>query len=165
LSIVAASSIQVGSSYGRCALSLLERTSSPCFGFSNTSHRLTPAWRFKRGSATRETRWLTVTACVKSHIVFAAVIHKDARKSGRKEKAMKYIFCVALLSAVSFGALAQTGGGGQQTSGRAAVEACLTKCSNDDSSCRRVCPITFSGPCLSSCDSRAQSCRQSCQAR
>jgi hypothetical protein len=78
---------------------------------------------------------------------------------------MKYMFCVVLLSAVSFGALAQTGGGGQQTSGRAAVEACLTKCSNDDSSCRRVCPITFSGPCLSSCDSRAQSCRQSCQAR
>jgi hypothetical protein len=78
---------------------------------------------------------------------------------------MKYMFCAALLSAVSFGALAQTGGGGQQTSGRGAVEACLTKCSNDDASCRRVCPVTFSGPCLSSCDSRAQSCRQSCQAR
>jgi hypothetical protein len=77
---------------------------------------------------------------------------------------MKYIFWVALLSAVSFGAIAQTGGG-QQSSGRGAVEACLTKCSNDDASCRRVCPVTFSGPCLSSCDSRAQSCRQSCQGR
>ena len=75
---------------------------------------------------------------------------------------MKYVFCVALLSAVSFGAFAQSGGGGQ---GRGGVEACLTKCSNDDASCRRVCPITFNGPCLSSCDNRTQSCRQGCQAR
>jgi hypothetical protein len=75
---------------------------------------------------------------------------------------MKYMVWAALLSAISFGAFAQTGGG-QSSSGRAAIEACLTKCSNDDASCRRVCPITFSGPCLSSCDNRAQSCRQSCQ--
>jgi hypothetical protein len=78
---------------------------------------------------------------------------------------MKFLFCVALLSVTTFGALAQSGGSGQGPGGRDAVDACLTKCSNDDSSCRRVCPITFNGPCLSSCDSRAQSCRNTCQSR
>jgi hypothetical protein len=75
---------------------------------------------------------------------------------------MKLLFCVALLSIISVSALAQGGVTGQKTG---AVEACLTKCSNDDASCRRACPITFSGPCLSSCDNRTQTCRQSCQGR
>ena len=66
---------------------------------------------------------------------------------------MKLLFFVALLSIVSVGVLAQGGMSGQKTG---AVEACQTKCSNDDASCRRACPITFSGPCLSSCDNRTQ---------
>jgi hypothetical protein len=70
---------------------------------------------------------------------------------------MKFLFCVALLSITASNAFAQ--------GGRDAVEACMTKCSNDDASCRRVCPVTFNGPCLSSCDSRVQSCRQTCQSR
>ena len=75
---------------------------------------------------------------------------------------MKLGFCVVLLSLLTFDALAQSGVGGQRTGG---VEACLAKCSSDDSSCRRACPVTFSGPCLNSCDIRTQSCRQTCQSR
>jgi hypothetical protein len=75
---------------------------------------------------------------------------------------MKLGFCVVLLSLLTFDAMAQSGVSGQKTGG---VEACLAKCSSDDSSCRRACPITFSGPCLSSCDNRTQSCQQTCQSR
>jgi hypothetical protein len=48
---------------------------------------------------------------------------------------------------------------------RQAVEACLAQCASSDASCRRVCPVTFSGPCLTNCDARVQTCRQSCQPR
>jgi hypothetical protein len=45
----------------------------------------------------------------------------------------------------------------------ATSDRCLADCANQDASCKRVCPATFSTPCLSSCDSQAQICRQSCQ--
>ena len=77
---------------------------------------------------------------------------------------MKLSLCVlGLLSAMTLDAFGQTGAGGQKAGSREVVEACMTKCSSDDSTCRRTCPITFSGPCLSSCDNRSQSCRQGCQ--
>jgi len=47
----------------------------------------------------------------------------------------------------------------------AAVEACMANCTNENASCKRVCPTTLSTPCLSACDSQAQTCRQTCQTR
>jgi len=47
----------------------------------------------------------------------------------------------------------------------AAADACFSSCANQNESCKRVCPTTFSTPCLSACDSQAQTCRQSCQNR
>jgi hypothetical protein len=47
----------------------------------------------------------------------------------------------------------------------AAADACIASCANENASCKRVCPTTFSTPCLSACDSQAQTCRQSCQNR
>jgi hypothetical protein len=44
-------------------------------------------------------------------------------------------------------------------------DACFANCSNQNASCKRVCPTTFNTPCLSACDSQAQTCRQSCQPR
>ena len=46
-----------------------------------------------------------------------------------------------------------------------AADACFANCTNQNASCKRVCPTTFSTPCLSACDSQAQTCRQSCQNR
>ena len=47
----------------------------------------------------------------------------------------------------------------------AATDACFANCANENASCKRVCPITFSTPCLNACDSRMQTCRQGCQQR
>lgn len=47
----------------------------------------------------------------------------------------------------------------------AAADACFANCTNENASCKRVCPTTFSTPCLSACDSQMQTCRQSCQGR
>jgi hypothetical protein len=43
--------------------------------------------------------------------------------------------------------------------------ACFANCSNQNASCKRVCPTTFNTPCLNACDSQLQTCRQSCQSR
>lgn len=75
----------------------------------------------------------------------------------------KILVCSILWMIMSSACLGQASG--DRAANRQAVEACLSQCSSSDSSCRRVCPITFSGPCLSSCDARAQTCRQSCQKR
>jgi hypothetical protein len=45
----------------------------------------------------------------------------------------------------------------------ATAEACFANCANQNASCKRVCPVTFSTPCLSACDSQLQTCRQACQ--
>jgi hypothetical protein len=47
----------------------------------------------------------------------------------------------------------------------AAADACFANCANQNTSCKRVCPVTFSTPCLSACDSQMQTCRQGCQSR
>jgi hypothetical protein len=47
----------------------------------------------------------------------------------------------------------------------AAADACMANCANENASCKRVCPTTFSTPCLSACDSQVQTCRQGCQRR
>ncbi len=47
----------------------------------------------------------------------------------------------------------------------AASDACFSRCADQNASCKRVCPTTFSTPCLSGCDTQAQTCRQSCQNR
>lgn len=44
-------------------------------------------------------------------------------------------------------------------------DACLAGCANDNASCKRVCPTTFSSPCFTACDSQAQTCRQGCENR
>jgi hypothetical protein len=44
-------------------------------------------------------------------------------------------------------------------------DACFANCSNQNASCKRVCPTTFNTPCLNACDSQQQTCRQSCQAK
>jgi hypothetical protein len=40
---------------------------------------------------------------------------------------------------------------------------CLVNCENQNDSCKRMCPATYSGPCMSACDNQAQFCRQGCQ--
>ena len=45
----------------------------------------------------------------------------------------------------------------------AAADACFANCASQNTSCKRVCPTTFSIPCLNACDSQAQTCRQGCQ--
>jgi hypothetical protein len=47
----------------------------------------------------------------------------------------------------------------------ASADACMANCSNQNASCKRVCPTTFSTPCLNACDSQAQTCQRGCQAR
>ena len=47
----------------------------------------------------------------------------------------------------------------------ATVDACMANCANENASCKRVCPTTFSTPCLSACDSQMQTCKLSCQNR
>jgi hypothetical protein len=74
---------------------------------------------------------------------------------------MKLLTCAMLLSAFSHPCFAQA----SSDRSRQAVEACLAQCASSDASCRRVCPVTFSGPCLTSCDARGQACRQSCERR
>jgi hypothetical protein len=43
--------------------------------------------------------------------------------------------------------------------------ACLVNCASENDSCKRLCPVTYSGPCVSACDNQAQFCRQNCQRR
>jgi hypothetical protein len=40
---------------------------------------------------------------------------------------------------------------------------CLVNCASQNDSCKRTCPVTYSGPCVSACDNQAQFCRQACQ--
>jgi hypothetical protein len=47
----------------------------------------------------------------------------------------------------------------------ATAEACFANCRDQNASCKRVCPTTFSTPCVSACDSQMQTCRQGCQNR
>jgi hypothetical protein len=47
----------------------------------------------------------------------------------------------------------------------AAADACMANCANQNASCKRVCPVTFSTPCLTACDSQMQTCTQGCQKR
>jgi hypothetical protein len=47
----------------------------------------------------------------------------------------------------------------------ATSDACFANCANQNASCKRVCPTTFSTPCLGACDSQMQTCTQSCQSR
>ena len=47
----------------------------------------------------------------------------------------------------------------------AASDACFANCANQNASCKRVCPTTFSTPCVNACDSQMQTCTQSCQGR
>lgn len=47
----------------------------------------------------------------------------------------------------------------------AVIDSCVSKCTSENASCKRTCPVTFSTPCLSACDSQAQFCRQGCQRR
>jgi hypothetical protein len=44
-------------------------------------------------------------------------------------------------------------------------DVCVAGCSNQNASCKRVCPTTFSTPCLNSCDSQMQTCQRGCQAK
>jgi hypothetical protein len=44
-------------------------------------------------------------------------------------------------------------------------DACFANCSNQNASCKRVCPATFNTPCLSACDNQFQICRQGCQSK
>jgi hypothetical protein len=44
-------------------------------------------------------------------------------------------------------------------------DACVASCSNQNISCKRVCPATFSTPCLDACDSQLQICQQNCRRR
>jgi hypothetical protein len=47
----------------------------------------------------------------------------------------------------------------------AASEVCLATCADQNATCKRVCPATFSTPCVSACDNQAQTCRAGCQGR
>jgi hypothetical protein len=80
---------------------------------------------------------------------------------------MRVALCAVLMFSLIGPAAAGTGsaGFGKLRFADAAADACFANCSNQNASCKRVCPTTLSTPCLSSCDSQAQTCRQSCQNR
>jgi hypothetical protein len=73
---------------------------------------------------------------------------------------MKYAFGGAVILALSGAAYA---GNGPKLRFADAAAACLVNCSNENESCKRVCPTTFNVPCLTACDNQAQACRQNCQ--
>lgn len=78
---------------------------------------------------------------------------------------MKWILGGLLLIGLVETAAAQTGGAGniKLRFANSATDACLAGCSNNVTSCKRVCPTTYGTPCLASCDSQYQTCTQSCQ--
>jgi hypothetical protein len=80
---------------------------------------------------------------------------------------MKFAFGAALLLSLIGTALAEPGIviKSKLRFADAAADACFANCANQNASCKRVCPTTFSSPCLSACDSQMQTCRQSCQNR
>ena len=47
----------------------------------------------------------------------------------------------------------------------ATADACIARCTNENASCKRVCPTTFGVPCLNACDTQMQTCQQACQGR
>jgi hypothetical protein len=78
---------------------------------------------------------------------------------------MKMPLCVVLVAALLAPAVAQTSPKKLSRFADAASDACVANCANQNESCKRACPTTFSTPCLSACDSQAQTCRQGCQPR
>ena len=66
---------------------------------------------------------------------------------------------------LSFSAAAQTSISRLLTRVAETSEACLTNCSQQNASCKRACPTTFSTPCNLNCDSQEQTCRRSCQTK
>lgn len=80
---------------------------------------------------------------------------------------MKFVWGAVLLLGLLGSAGAETSFAikGKLRLADAAADACFANCSNDNASCKRVCPTTFNTPCLNACDSQLQTCRQGCQRR
>ncbi len=78
---------------------------------------------------------------------------------------MKFVLSTALLFSLIGVAAAGTVGNGKIRFADAAADACFANCSDQNASCKRVCPTTLGAPCLSACDSQAQTCRLNCQRR
>jgi hypothetical protein len=80
---------------------------------------------------------------------------------------MKLAFATAVLLALLGAASADSGWprAGKLRLADATSDACMSNCSIQAASCKRVCPATFSTPCLDSCDSQAKTCTRSCQAK
>ena len=80
---------------------------------------------------------------------------------------MRFKLAAAILLALLGTALAKDGpiGASQTRLADASSDACMSNCSTQNASCKRVCPATFSTPCLDACDSQARTCARSCQAK
>jgi hypothetical protein len=78
---------------------------------------------------------------------------------------MKFVVFATLLCVAAMGATASASPGKSVWRVAQSANACLISCANENDSCKRLCPPTYSVPCISACDNQAQFCRQNCQRR
>ena len=77
---------------------------------------------------------------------------------------MKFVVFATLFCVATMGPTASASLGGKSVWRVAQAEnACLISCANENDSCKRLCPTTYSVSCISACDNQAQFCRQNCQ--
>jgi hypothetical protein len=76
--------------------------------------------------------------------------------------ALTFVFVVALAGA----GFADTGAAKRAGFRVAdATDVCIMNCSEENASCKRLCPTTFNVPCASACDNQARVCRRGCQSK